>query len=217
MKLCYDSKKKQRREKMNTLSKLMHKEFCMMVINHQHLFTSSNIEIPDGCLKEIKKNPLLSLKHYIKKGCVVVLEVDHQRCFVFTHLSKSIIFKDFQRMFKDVTNYVFKGNATGGYFKILENGRVKRKIASFLKIDSTVEYPDVLGEPCELELAKNHIYKINWKATYMKDQLEPFTYQEILELFHYYIGDETTMQVNKIILYSLKWKKVVYVEEKGSI
>ena len=50
---------------MNTLSKLMHKEFCMMVINHQHLFTSSKIEIPDGCLKEIKKNSKIKIVNKI--------------------------------------------------------------------------------------------------------------------------------------------------------
>lgn len=50
-------------------------------------------------------------------------------------------------------------------------------------MDFTVECPDVLGEPCKLKIAKNRIYKTDWKATYMKDQLEPLTYQEILELF----------------------------------
>ena len=71
---------------------------------------------------------------------------------------------------------------------------------------NTVSYPDILREPCDYELKTNKIYKLNPNATYMTEQLENFTRNEILELFHYYIGDENSMNVNNIILYSLKWK-----------
>ena len=118
---------------MNLISKLMKNEFCLMVINKQKLFTTPTIETWEAYLKETKKNKLIPLKRYIKKGYIVVLEVDNQRCFIFTNLPKSYIFKNFQKIFKNTINYVFCGNNTGGYFKILENGLVKRKIASFFK------------------------------------------------------------------------------------
>ena len=189
---------------MNLISKLMNKEFCVMVINEERIFSTPNVNLGNIYLKQIKRNKLISLQRYIKKGYVIVLEVDHQRCLVFTDLSRSNVFYNLQRRHKCEINYVFCGNKTGGYFKILENGRIKRKIASFLEINSVHEYPDILGEPCEAEIKQNKIYHLDTKATYMKDQLY-FTKKEVLELFHYYIGDEKKMSVSNITIYSFEW------------
>lgn len=51
-------------------------------------------------------------------------------------------------------NYVFEGNDTGGYFKILKDGKIDRKIASYLIMDGIKNYPETRGNLASMKLKK---------------------------------------------------------------
>ena len=104
-----------------------------------------------------------------------------------------------------MTSYVFCGNTDGGYFKILQNGKIQRKIASFLCMDGIRNYPDTRGKPCRYEIETGHIYKADLKARHMKDCIKGFTCKEVLDLFDYYVGLDrfTTGNIQRVLAYFL--------------
>lgn len=98
-----------------------------------------------NCSKDNYSYESFDSEYYIdctKHSKAVIVEIKNLGSFIFTDHSHSDLFLILQRDFPNVISYVFCGNDTGGYFKILENGKIQRKIAS-----------------CRLELVmKNVIY-----------------------------------------------------------
>lgn len=98
-----------------------------------------------NCSKDNYSYESFDSEYYIdctKHSKAVIVEIKNLGSFIFTDHSHSDLFLILQRDFSNVISYVFCGNDTGGYFKILENGKIQRKIAS-----------------CRLELVmKNVIY-----------------------------------------------------------
>ena len=98
-----------------------------------------------NCSKDNYSYESFDSEYYIdctKHSKAVIVEIKNLGSFIFTDHSHSDLFLILQRDFPNVISHVFCGNDTGGYFKILENGKIQRKIAS-----------------CRLELVmKNVIY-----------------------------------------------------------
>ncbi len=149
-------------------------------------------------------------RYYIKcmrRSKAVIIEIKDLGSFVFTDHAHSDLFLILQRDFPEVTSYVFCGNTSGGYFKILQNGKIQRKIASFLCMDGIRNYPETRGKPCRYEIETGHIYKADHSARHMKDCIKNFTVKEILELFDYYVGLDRfkTENVERVMIYFLSW------------
>ena len=135
----------------------------------------------------------------------VLIEMRGLGTFVFTDHPHSDLFLILQRAFQDVTCYVFCGNDTGGYFKILQNGKIQRKIASFLCMDGIRNYPETRGAPCAYELETGRIFRVDPKAATMAEMLTGFTKDEVRALFDCYIGLEQFQRENieRVLIYSL--------------
>ena len=127
------------------------------------------------------------LKEKITDNHLVIIE-NSLGSFVFSNVFTWDIFQILQRKYKEYRNFVFCADGTFGYFKILENGKIRRKIASEGCIQGITSYPEIRGLPCEHEYAHNMIYKMDWKAKYSADMLKNFGYTEIMMLIDYYIG-----------------------------
>lgn len=142
----------------------------------------------------------------INNGKIVAVEIQDKGSLVFTNHLVSDIFLVLQRHYSKVKSYVFMGNDTGGYFKILENGKILRKISSYLVMDKIKNYPETRGLPCEYELANNIQYKVDTKAKYLKDMLPDFKKENVLDIFYYYVGKDCfdNNKIQKITIYSIK-------------
>ena len=145
------------------------------------------------------------MQKHLAHGDCVVIELDGLGSFVFTRHKRSDLFLNLQKRFRETTNYVFCASDTGGYFKILKDGRIQRKIASNMISDGIGNNPETRGEPCAYELETGHIFKINYKAGYLRDMLSDFTRLEVLALFDYYIGMKNfkAENVQRVLFYAL--------------
>lgn len=143
---------------------------------------------------------------FINNGKVVVAEIQDKGTLVFTNHSVSDIFSILQHHYPDVRSFVFEANNTGGYFKILENGRITRKIASNLIMDNITNTPETRGKPCEYEIQNNIQYKIDMKAKYARDMLPNFNKKEVLDLFDYYVGKDCldNNKIKNVTVYDIK-------------
>lgn len=138
----------------------------------------------------------------LESGKCVVVELEKGGSLIFVGDETDDLFQILQKHYSNNTSYVFKGNETGGYFKILKDGKIQRKIASFLKINGVVNYPETRGKPCEYEIERNKIYKMDMNATYAKDIIKDFYQKEVLDLFDYYVGI-SNLQIKDISIYSI--------------
>lgn len=133
----------------------------------------------------------------IKYEKIIVIEIENKGTFIFTNHAVSDVFQILQRHFPNMRSFVFKANNTGGYFKILEKGKIKRKIASYLVMEKMGNNPESRGTPCEYEIENNIVYKVDMKANHLKNMLPNFKKKEVIELFDYYIGLDC-LENNKI-------------------
>ncbi len=142
---------------------------------------------------------------FLAENKIVVFE-NRLGSFVFANVYTFDIFQTLQKKHKDVTSYVFCAEDSFGYFKILESGKIVRKIASFGQIDGISSYPEIRGTPCRFELEKNQIFQIDWSAKLLVDMLKDFGQKELLALLDFYIGfravEETSVQSASV--YQLK-------------
>lgn len=211
--------KQKNREFQNLIMELMQDRFNVMYIPLFRLFDDKDtyfLKYPYSNYVQNKTlykenaiynnfDPDLYLKYIIDEK-VVVIEVQDKGTLIFTNHLASDIFSILQRHYSNVKSYVFMGNDMGGYFKILENGKILRKISSYLVIDNIKNYPETRGLPCEYELANNKQYKVDTKAKYMKDMLPDFKRKEVLDIFYYYVGKDSldNNKIQKITIYSIK-------------
>ena len=101
-------------------------------------------------------------KKQLKAGRCMILEVKGLGSFVFTNHRRSDLFLNLQRKFPGVTSYVFASDGPGGYFKILKDGRIQRKIASYMWSEGIGSY--ALPAP------------MNWKpGTFLRSIQKPNT------------------------------------------
>ncbi len=141
----------------------------------------------------------------MKNSRCVIIEIDGLGSFVFTDHRHSDLFLVLQRYFKETDSFVFCGNDEGGYFKILRDGKIRRKIASFLCMEGIRNCPETRGKPCEYEIASGHVYKADMQARHMKDMLPDFTGTEVRALMDYYIDMSrfTDENIRRILIYAL--------------
>lgn len=81
----------------------------------------------------------------MKNSRCVILELDNLGSFVFTGHRHSALFQNLQRKFPGVTSYVFASDGPGGYFKILKDGRIQRKVASYMYFEGIGSYAETRG------------------------------------------------------------------------
>ena len=182
------------------LRQLMQREFNVMFLPLFQLWEGEEpftLKVPygGGYLCRWEPYPRRGLdarycRERMRAGCCVLVEVEGLGSFLFTDHRHSDIFQGVQRSFREVRSFVFCGNGTGGYFKILENGRIRRKIASYLVMDGIGNNPETRGAPCEYERETGHIYRTDPKAERLKDVLPGFGLRELWQLFDYYVGRE---------------------------
>ena len=141
-------------------------------------------------LRETYTDPLAPYrcKKQLKAGRCVILELDGLGSFVFTNHYHSALFQNLQRRFPGVTSYVFCSDGPGGYFKILKDGCIQRKVASYMFFEGMGSYAETRGAPCAYELETGHIFKVDPKARHLREMMPDFTKREVLDLFDYYVG-----------------------------
>lgn len=141
-------------------------------------------------LRETYTDPLAPYRcrKQLKAGRCVILELENLGSFVFTNHHRSNLFQNLQRKFSDCTSYVFISDGPGGYFKILKDGRIQRKIASYMCFEGMGSYAETRGTPCSYELESGHIFKVDPKARHLREMMPDFTKREVLDLFDYYVG-----------------------------
>ena len=200
----------------NTLRELMENDFNVMFLPLFHLWEGEEdftLKIPYGDDCRSRREPCgcrgvdtRAYRQRMREGCCVLLGVAELGSFLFTDHRHSDLFRGVQRAFKNVRSFVFCGNETGGYFKILENGRIRRKIASHLVMEGIGNNPETRGEPCEYECETGHVYRIDSKAEWMKDMLPDFGKREVWALFDYYVGWERfrTEDIQAVRIYRLE-------------
>ena len=182
------------------LQKLMENDFNVMFLPLFGLWEGEGsflLKIPFGgaylCRREADARQGFDLRRcrvQVKAGGCALIEVAGLGSFFFTNHRRSDLFQGLQRAFPQVRSFVFCGNETGGYFKILEQGHIRRKIASHLVMEGIGNNPETRGEPCEYERETGHIYRIDGKAQQMKDMLPDFGKAQVWALFDYYVGWE---------------------------
>ncbi len=161
------------------------------------------------CIKEDYVFHHFDTQYYtkgMKEGKCVIVEINDLGSLIFTNHVNSDLFLILQRDYRDYTNFVFEGNRTDGYFKILEDGKIRRKIASHLKMEGIHNNPETRGKPCEYEITHQKIWKVDHKAKYMDDMIKGFNKKEIMKLFDYYVGLEylDNSKINTIKIYRLE-------------
>ena len=145
-------------------------------------------------------------KKHLKAGRCVILELEDLGSFVFTNHRHSALFQNLQRKFPGVTSYVFSSDGSGGYFKILKDGRIQRKIASYMFFEGMGSYAETRGAPCTYELETGHIFKVDPKARHLREMMPDFTKREVLDLFDYYVGLDRFKSANlrRVLVYDLE-------------
>lgn len=141
---------------------------------------------------------------FIEQNKIVIFE-NSLGSFVFANMGTFDFFQTLQRWYKDCTSYVFCADGEFGYFKILESGKIVRKIASFGQINGIKSSPETRGSACSFELEKNKVFKIDENALLLVDMLKYFGKQEILELLDYYVGFDniTAVNIERVSIYEL--------------
>ena len=200
----------------NQLRELMENDFNVMFLPLFRLWEGEEnftVKVPYGDGYRCRREPYVyrgfdtrEYRQRMREGYCVLFEVKDLGSFLFTDHRHSDLFQGLQRSCKAVRSFVFCGNETGGYFKILENGRIRRKIASHLVMEGISNNPETRGEPCEYERETGHIYRIDGKAEWMKDMLPDFGREQVWALFDYYVGWERfrTEDVQAVQLYRLE-------------
>ena len=200
----------------NQLRELMENDFNVMFLPLFRLWEGEEnftVKVPYGDGYRCRREPYVyrgfdtrEYRQRIREGGCVLIEVAGLGSFLFTDHRHSDLFQGLQRSCKAARSFVFCGNETGGYFKILENGRIRRKIASHLVMEGIGNNPETRGEPCEYERETGHIYRIDGKAEWMKDMLPGFGKDQVWALFDYYVGwDRFRMEaIQTVRLYRLE-------------
>lgn len=85
----------------------------------------------------------------LKNNEIIMIDIHQFGTFVFTNFLTSEIFQVFQKIFRKYTCLIFEAADDFGYFKLLRDGRISRKIASHGCIDGMISYAHVRGKPCE--------------------------------------------------------------------
>ena len=159
-------------------------------------------------LRETYTDPLAPYrcKKQLKAGRCMILEVNGLGSFVFTNHHRSDLFLNLQRKFPVVTSYVFASDGPGGYFKILKDGRIQRKIASYMWSEGMGSYAETRGAPCAYELETGHVFKVDPKARHLREMMPDFTKREVLDLFDYYVGLNRFQSANlrRVLVYDLE-------------
>lgn len=199
----------------NTIWELLENDFNVMYLPLFHLWEEEDftLKVPYGddyrCRREPYDYRSFDTREYrwrMQEGYCVLFEVKALGSFFLTNHRHSDVFRGLQCSFKNVRSFVFCGNETGGYFKILENGRIRRKIASYLVMEGIGNNPETRGDPCEYEIETGCVYHIDSKAKRMKDMLPDFGREQIWALFDYYIGWKRfrTEDIQAVRLYRLE-------------
>ncbi|MBE7020653.1 MAG: hypothetical protein E7411_04375 [Ruminococcaceae bacterium] len=144
-------------------------------------------------------------KEQLNNNKIVILE-NRIGSFVFSNVFTFDIFQILQKHYKEYTNYVFCADKDFGYFKILENGKIKRKINSFGFIKGISIYPETRGVPCQYEIDNNVTFKIDSKAKLLVEMLKGFGREEVIDLIDYYIGISiiSNGDINKTHIYEIR-------------
>lgn len=163
-----------------------------------------------NCSKDNYSYEYFDSNYYIdctKHSKAVIVEIKNLGSFIFTDHCHSDLFLILQRDFPNVTSYAFCGNDTGGYFKILENGKIQRKIASFLCMEGIRNNPETRGKPCQYEIETGKIFKVDSNARHLRDCIKNFAKNEVLALMEYYVNMENfkTENVERVLIYSLSY------------
>lgn len=160
------------------LKKIFSDEFLVMIIPAE-IKLPKNYELID---MTVSGDNIIDI---IENEYIVTMRIKNVGTFIFSSRYDDLLFEKLQKKYRAYTNYVFGANETYGYFKILIDGKIARKIASYGVLKGNIRsYEQLRGKPCDYEIKKDCIYKfIN-----ENDRLERFTKEEVFKLFDYYIG-----------------------------
>lgn len=209
---------KKQQNYINELKELFANDFNVMVIPTYQIFNNTKsvqLRYPYDsaqeyyCIREDYIFQDFDTAYYlrcIKESKCIIIEIKNLGSLIFTNHLRSDLFYILQRDYRTYVNYVFEGNDTGGYFKILKGGKIDRKIASYLIMDGIKNYPETRGKPCEYEIKKGNIWKVDMNAKYIADMLKGFYKEEVLDLFDYYVGlsNMKNENIQNVFIYSLE-------------
>ena len=170
----------------NLVERLLQGQFFLMVLPVRGI----ELEEKYQC-RSVEREKIPSFWKSWRDDQGLMLEVEGVGTCLFSTLVDELPAK-LQSRFRSYRCYVFGANDTYGYFKILEQGRIVRKIASDGQIRfqgrSISSYPQVLGEPCAYEREQGACWEMDHRAKWRKDQVVGFGRREVLDLLDYYVG-----------------------------
>ena len=95
---------------------------------------------------------------------VLVLELESGHSVVFAQIMFEKPFNLLQKKYKDQQSYYFMANESVACFKILQDGKITRKVSSYGFIrDNTISWEEqTIGKPSQFELERNKVYKLKY-------------------------------------------------------
>lgn len=175
------------------VKELMFGEFACVFVDETNLQFSKKYKLLNINVERLTVSEILKLIDF--RNVSLVLEFDCGKTLVFSSAYLSDVFEFMQKKYKDKPSYYFMANNTMACFKILENGKITRKVSSYGHIrDGRISCEEqTIGKPCLFETENSKDYKM--KYDYRSIDLSK---KDIFEMVDFYVGFDS-LEDSKII------------------
>ncbi len=172
---------------------LMSTEFACALLNEVDLKFSNKFMCLDIDVDEMSIENVM--KHINFRSMFLKLEFSSGKSFVISNADVDTPFEELQKKYKDKTSYYFMANDDMACFKILDGGKITRKVASYGKIRNggIISEEQTLGKPCDYETATGKVYKMKYDT-----RVIDLSKEDVFKIIDYYIGFEN-LDDDKII------------------
>ena len=162
---------------------LMSTEFACMILSETSLKFSNKFSCLDIDVDEMSTESVL--RHFTFRSIFLTVEFSSGKTLVISNSSIDNPFEELQKKYKEQTSYYFMANDNMACFKILNGGKITRKVASYGKIrNGTVSSEEqTLGKPCEFEIQTGKVYKMKYDTRAIDLKKE-----DVFRIIDFYIG-----------------------------
>lgn len=165
------------------IKNLLNKEFACMFLKETDLEISKKFNIFHKPVENMTNEEIFNAINY--RNMVLILELESGYSVVFSQIMFDKPFNLLQKKYKDQPSYYFMANESVACFKILQDGKITRKVSSYgwIRDNTTSCEEQTLGKPSQFEIAHNKIYKLQ----YHRRNID-LSKKDILDMIEYYIG-----------------------------
>ena len=162
---------------------LMRNEFSCMFLNETDVGFSNKFKVLDIDVSGLSIEDIIN--YFAYRSIFLSVEFSSGKTFVIGSVSIDTPFEDLQKKYKDKTTYFFMANDNMACFKILDNGKITRKVGSYGKIaNGRISCEEqTLGKPCDYELQTGKIYKMKYESRSID-----LTKEDVFNIIDFYIG-----------------------------